>query len=342
MNDLSQMRYCTKWQLPEALQQPPEGNGGAAALSQPWLAPTIFHEDWWLDAAANGQYEVAEVASGGSVIGRLPYRVTTRFGMKWCTAPELTYFLGPAVDEGTGNVYTRFMRRMEITRDLIRKLPRASFTQIKCHGGVNDVIAFQIEGMQTTVQFTYQIRPKSPDEIWHNIYNKKRRVIKRVVEKEMEVSNFDDPSKFMQFYETNLRARGLKNKLDVPACRRIIEACIARNRGRILAAFDEKKNFAAAIFCVWDHAVSYYMMTTRTPASDSGIISALVWLAITDAAQRQLTFDFGGLIAAKAVSFYAAFGGDPSPRYVATRVALPVLLARDLRAFNDKDRYIFS
>ena len=84
--------------------------------------PTIFHEDWWLDAATNGQYEVAEVASGGSVFGRLPYRMTSRFGMKWCTAPELTYFLGPAVDEGTGNVYTRFMRKLEITRDLIRKL----------------------------------------------------------------------------------------------------------------------------------------------------------------------------------------------------------------------------
>jgi len=114
------------------------------------------------------------------------------------------------------------------------------------------------------------------------------------------------------------------------------------NRGRILAAFDEKKNFAAAIFCVWDHAVSYYMMTTRTVTSDSGIISALVWLAITDAARRELTFDFGGLIAAKAVPFYASFGGDPSPRYVATRAAPPVLLARDLRAFNNKDRNIYS
>jgi len=169
------MRYLIRWQLPEALQHPAEAKGGGAALSNSGLAPTIFHEDWWLDAATNGQYEVAEVASGGSVLGRLPYRVTSRFGMKWCAAPELTYFLGPAVDEGTGNVYTRFMRKMEITitRDLIRKLPRASFTQIKCHGGVNDVIAFQTEGMQTTVRFTYEIRPKQPDELWDNIYNKK-------------------------------------------------------------------------------------------------------------------------------------------------------------------------
>jgi hypothetical protein len=55
------------------------------------LAPTIFHEDWWLNAEANGDYDVAEVLNGGHVVGRLPYRVTRRFGMKWCTHPELTY-----------------------------------------------------------------------------------------------------------------------------------------------------------------------------------------------------------------------------------------------------------
>jgi hypothetical protein len=35
------------------------------------LVPTIFHEDWWLEAATGGRFEVAEVAAGGRVVGRL-------------------------------------------------------------------------------------------------------------------------------------------------------------------------------------------------------------------------------------------------------------------------------
>jgi Acetyltransferase (GNAT) domain len=305
------------------------------------LFPTIFHEDWWLEAATNGNYGVAEVLHGDSVVGRLPYCLTRRFGMRWCTPPELTYFLGPAIDEGTGNIYTRIKRRFEITRDLIRKLPAASFTQFKCHRGVSDVIPFQDEGFRTTVQFTYEIAPASHDELWGNIYHKKRRVILRALEA-MDISRFDDPSRFIQFYQTNLDEKAIKNRMDIPACSRIIEACIARNRGCILAAFDQNKNLAAAIFYVWDDSVSYYVMTTRTLASGSGIISALVWLAIKDAAGRQLTFDLGGLNAANGVPFYAAFGGNPSQRYVATRATLPVSLVREVRAFFDKDKNFMS
>ena len=305
------------------------------------LAPTIFHEDWWLNAAANGDYDVAEVLNGGHVVGRLPYRITRRFGMKWCTQPELTYFLGPAVNEGIGNISTRFMRRLEITRDLLRKLPGVNFMQFKCHRGIHDVIPFQDQGFRTTVQFTHEIQPALTDELWHNIYHKKRRVILRAMGK-MNISTIEDPAVFMRFYQTNLDARGIKNKMDVPACRRIIEDCIARNRGIVFAAFDQNNNLAAAIFCVWDEAVSYYMMTTRTLTSGSGIVSALVWQAIQDAARRGLVFDLGGLNTASGVLFYAAFGGNASPRYVATRASLPVRMARELRAFADKDSTFMS
>ena len=305
------------------------------------LTPTIFHEDWWLNAATNGDYEVAEVLNGGHVVGRLPYRITRRFGMKWCTQPELTYFLGPAVNEGTGNISTRFMRRLEITRDLLRKLPGVNFMQFKCHRGIHDVIPFQDQGFRTTVQFTHEIQPALTDDLWHNIYHKKRRVILRAMEK-MNISTIKDPAVFMRFYQTNLDARGIKNKMDVPACRRIIEDCIARNRGIVFAAFDQNNNLAAAIFCVWDEAVSYYMMTTRTLTAGSGIVSALVWQAMQDAARRGLVFDLGGLNTASGVLFYAAFGGNAWPRYVATKASLPVHMVRELRAFTNKDSTFMS
>ena len=61
----------------------------------------------------------------------------------------------------------------------------------------------------------------------------------------------------LRFYEANFSAHGIKNKMNVPTCCRVIEACLARDRGRILAALDQGKNLASAIFYVWDNAASY-------------------------------------------------------------------------------------
>ena len=37
------------------------------------LAPTIFHEHWWLDIATGGRYDRVEVVSNGKCVGWLPY-----------------------------------------------------------------------------------------------------------------------------------------------------------------------------------------------------------------------------------------------------------------------------
>src|SRR5260370_19502090 len=76
------------------------------------MVPTIFHEDWWLKIATGGKFAIAEVKDAGRTVGRLPYCVTSRFGMKMIRMPALTYFLGPAVDEGVGNPTTRFLKRL--------------------------------------------------------------------------------------------------------------------------------------------------------------------------------------------------------------------------------------
>ena len=107
-------------------------------MANEFLTPTVFHEDWWLNAATNGAYEVAEVSNGGKVVGRLPYFRMRKLGMTWGALPALTHFLGPAVDEGVGNANRRFVHRLEITRELIHKLPPARFTRIKCQRGIPD------------------------------------------------------------------------------------------------------------------------------------------------------------------------------------------------------------
>jgi hypothetical protein len=282
------------------------------------LAPTIFHEEWWLDTATGGNFEAAEVTAGGRTVGRLPFHIRKRFGLKMIHTPHLTYFLGPAIDEGEGSRNNRFLKRLEITRELIARLPSASSRYVKCHAGITDVIAFQENRFRTYVQFTYEIRPEPAEALWRQMRDKTRNVIRRAEER-LSIKEMADPAEFVQLFERNLAVRGLQNELNPALCRKIIAASLDRQRGRILAACDKSNRIVAANVCVWDEVATYYLLSTRASDSGNGAASLLIWEAIRESARRKLVFDFGGLGTHGSVLLYAGFGSVVSPRYVALR-----------------------
>src|SRR5437660_11052957 len=107
--------------MPRAISEQAPGDAPDAAAVRPkpaaqplrtQLTPTLFHEDWWLRAATNNTVEVAEISSGGRTVGRLPYVVRKRSFYSEVRVPPLTYFLGPAIDEGEGSENNRFLKRL--------------------------------------------------------------------------------------------------------------------------------------------------------------------------------------------------------------------------------------
>lgn len=294
------------------------------------LCPTIFHEPWWLEIATGGAFDVAEVREDGRAVGRLPYVVERRLGFPKLVMPTLTHFLGPAVDIGHGSSQARFRRRLGITRDLIRQLPAAHSIYIKCAGGVSDVVAFQMEGFHTGVQFTFEFAPQPPDASWRAMRDKTRNVI-RQAQKQLAVVTLPDAEALMRFRTTNLREQGQRDRLDAARARRLIQACLERRQGRIYAAMDAKSSLTAAIFCCWDRTTSFYLVSTRRIDAGNGAISLLIWQAIQDAAAMGLHFDLDGIGNAGSVSLYSGFGGNLSPRYTA---AYESGLVRFIRVFK--------
>lgn len=283
------------------------------------LAPTIFHEEWWLDTATGSNFDVAEVTGGGRTVGRLPFCIRKRFGLKMIHMPHLTYFLGPAIDEGEGTRNNRFLKRLEITRELIDRLPPAASRYVKCHAGITDVIAFQEHGFRTCVQFTHEVPPDPVDALWQQMRNKTRNVIRRAEER-LSIREMTDPGEFVQLFERNLALRGMQNELNTTLCRNTIAASLERQRGRILAACDKNDQVVAANVCVWDETASYYLLSTRGSDSGNGASSLLIWEAIKDSVRRRLVFDFAGLGTQGSILLYTGFGGAVSPRYVAVRM----------------------
>ena len=182
--------------------------------------------------------------------------------MKMIRMPALTYFLGPAVDEGVGNPTTRSLRRLEITREMLGQLPRTAWQSTSnAIGRIPDVIAFQELGFRAYVQFTHEIAPNPVAVLWQQMRSKTRNAIRRATElcsgPEMSAA-----AALIRLVAKHLEGKGLKIDIDVPLCQKIIASALGRNRGAILAARDENNQLVAANVCVWDELSYYYLLST--------------------------------------------------------------------------------
>jgi hypothetical protein len=294
--------------------------GGVLPLKFNPLQPTVFHEPWYLKAVTGGAFQEVSVSAGGRVVGRFPF-VLSRMpgGHALCSMPELTHFLGPAIDAGKGSAANRALKQDGILRDLLDQMPRATGFYHKMHGATTDTLVFQERGYRTAVQFTYEIAPAPADDIWKAMRDKTRNVIRRA-QAQYRVADLADPASFAALYNDNLHDRGVQNHYAriKPLC----EALLFHEQGRILTAVNAVGKICAAILYVWDARAAYYLLTTRTEEAGNGAVSLLIWHAIQDAAGRGLIFDFDGVATPGSRVFYIGFGGRVVPRYIVSRYTI--------------------
>lgn len=329
--DDMQLRAAGPRQPLQLVAPRPAAWDGDAAIDP--LVPTIFHEPWWLQLVSRGACEEVEVRRHGQVVGRLPYWIARRRLLRTSVMPELTHALGPAVDEGSGSINTRTLRRLDIVKELIAQLPKLSLFSQVCHRGIADVLAFQACGFDTSVHFSSEIAPAPEAQLWAAMRDKTRNVIRRAEERE-RVEELHDAELFRHFYADNLAGRSCPSYFDLDLIAPLFEACRARSQGRMLMCRDDRGRPVAAVFYVWDRATLWYFLSTRDPAAgDNGAVSLLVWEAIREAARRGLVFDFDGVSSEGSARFFAGFGGRIAPRYAVRRATSGYELARRLKTW---------
>ncbi|MDE1156175.1 MAG: GNAT family N-acetyltransferase [Acidobacteriaceae bacterium] len=298
------------------------------------LRPTIFHEDWWLDASTRGRVDFVEVRDGGRTVGRLPYMVNSRYGLSSSNMPTLTHFLGPGINDGGGSEANRYVKRHSITQELIRKLPPLSSFRQKMHRGVCDALPFQAQGYNVEVQFTFEIQPLPESAIWKAMRDKTRNVIRRAAEK-FDVYESSDPEAFFHLANAHLEKKHMRANIDFDICREVAIKAMERGRGHVLMAREYGTgDVKAAIFCVWDNNTYYYLMSTRDPDAGNGVVPLLIWNAIQSAISMGYVFDFDGISNAGAILLFSGFGGKTSPRYIVTKSSVPYRVLRQIRRMN--------
>jgi Acetyltransferase (GNAT) domain len=286
----------------------------------------LFHEPWWLSAAAGDQLIDVSVDRGNQLSGRLSFISTkSRFGLRILRMPSFTHVLGPVIDTGHGKRQTRLINRLSIVRELLDQLPACDFFQVAIDPSLDDGLAFadglafQERGFRITPQYTFQINcHKAIDEIWAAMSIKARQPIRRAQERYV-VCELNDSRKFVEFYMRNLKTRLRKSHVDFTRFPLLFSECSSRNCGTILAALRPNGEPAAMIFIVWGHGMLYYTLSTRAiEPPENGCVNLLIWSAIKKAHELKLTCDLDGIISAGTARFLGHFGGELGMRLVAT------------------------
>jgi len=294
----------------------------AATRSPERAAYSIFHEAWWLDSVAPGAWGEVQVAPGDGAIARWPFTLTRRWGMLISSQPPLTRTLGPVMKLASGKQITDFRRRLKLTRGLINQLPQTHFFQQTFDPRINEAVAFRTVGFTVNTAYTFRIAPtRGPDDVWTDMTDKTRNVIRRAAE-QIDVSAIDDPEQFCAFYGANLAKARRPNIYGAEAMCRLTAAFMARSAGVLLGARMRGVGLVASIALVWDSETTYFLLSTRSPDAHSGAISLLLWHAIRQSLMHGRGFDFDGIASASILQFLSGFGGTLAPRLVIERSSL--------------------
>jgi hypothetical protein len=283
----------------------------------------LFHEHWWLEAVSAGRFSEVEMRQGDHLVGRLPFSVIKRNGLRILGMPDFTHLLGPFVSSGGGKPQTRMMNRLSTVGSLIERLPPFDlFRQVTdplADEGLAaiDGLAFQSHGFRVSYQYTFHLDCRADlKTLEAGMESRVRQNIRRAQE-QFTIETIDDPHKFVAFYEENLRKTNRKSWIVFDQFPVVLSECRARNCGLVLAAIRPGGAPVAMTFIVWDGDAMYYLLTTRAPdVKDNGSVSLLIWSAMQRAHKLGLTFDLDGVTTAGTARFLSGFGGTPRMRHV--------------------------
>lgn len=289
----------------------------------------IFSRDWWLDAVCGaGNWDVALMEKGGSVVAAMPYFFRKALGFTLLTMPRLTQSLGPYVRPSNSKYAKRLSEEKDLMTGMIDKLPPFHYFCQKFHYTVSNWLPFYWRGYSQMTRYTYVLDDLSDlGEIWAGFQENIRREIRKAENRYgLEVSTDLGIETFLQINEQTFKRQGIKPPYSRGLVCRLDAACERHDARRIFSARDSGGRVHAAVYIVRDEETSYYLMGGIDPnLRTSGANSLCMWEAIKFASTVTQRFDFEGSMIESVERFFRGFGGRQVPYFQITKVNSPLL-----------------
>ena len=271
----------------------------------------IFHEPWWLDAVALGQWSEARVERDGIERAVFPYAVRAeRLGFRVLAAPPLTPYLGPITDLSDGKPATRLKRDRELQDELLEQLPAHDVFKTTLPIEHQNWPLLAERGWIGTPRVTYVLDGiTDTDATWSGFTDSTRRAIRKA-EKRLAVRTDDSIADLARMATATFERQGQRLPYPTSLLGRAASAAIERGQGTILSAVSPDDGVHASMLLVWDHDRAYYLVGGADPSKrESAGLSLLMWEAMKHAATHVDRFDFEGSMVPGVERFFRGFGG---------------------------------
>lgn len=294
----------------------------------------IFSKDWWLDAVAGDNWDVAVVEKNGEVIAALPFVKKRKMIFDIISMPKLTQNLGIWVKYPENQKYAnRLSFEKEIYTQLIEQLPYFDYFCQNFHYSMTNWLPFYWKGFEQTTRYTYVIEDLSNLEA---VYDNFKSNVRGKIRKAQRIVHVESTESIDLFYELNKKTfnrQGITIPYTLDFLRRKDEV-VSRNHSRqIFIAKDDEGRIHSALYLIWDGQSSYVHMVGEDPdlrKSGAGIL--LIWEAIKFTKEKLglNKFDFEGSMIENIESVRRAFGAVQKPYFQITKTNSKLLKVRKL------------
>src|ERR1700733_332810 len=216
---------------------------------------TLFHEDWWLNAATGGRWDIVTVERDGVVAASMPFVLRNRFALRFLTMPPYTRTLGPLLANLPTKPSKRLSAQVELLQTLLAKVPRHDRFEMRLSPESDLPLAFVACSYVVTNTFTFTWDGKvAADQLLREMQPLTRRKILGNA-KRLHAERHTDIDRFVRM---SVLEHGLfTNNNDFEVVRNIFQACLERKQAMVLSAVNESGEDVAVSVLVWGRGVLY-------------------------------------------------------------------------------------
>ena len=280
----------------------------------------LYSKPWWMDAVCGPEnWDVWLYEKGGTVQAAMPYYMERRGDYRYITKAPLSQTHGITFSE---NDKRKLAKQAEFEEKIINEacayiagMNLDVYEQQYSHTFTN-WSPFYWNKYSCILRYSYILEDTSDlDAIWNNYSAEYRNEIRKG-QKLVTVTDEISEDEFYDEHEKVFLKQGKQCPFDRAFWSRLLNACTARNAGKMLCARDADGNVNALLFIVWDERYIYHLLGGYMPEYASNqAYPVLTHHAISIAHGMKLGYDFEGSMLKQVARSFRQFGAVPMPYY---------------------------
>ncbi|SMO36329.1 methicillin resistance protein [Solitalea koreensis] len=219
----------------------------------------LYSKDWWLDAVCGeSNWDVLLIESDRKIIAAWPIYIKQKWGLKAITQPPMTPNLGIWIKYPDGqNFGNKLTHEIEICNELISMLPKYHHFSIAFNYELKNWTPFYWHGYKQTTRYSYVIDDiTDPQKVLRNFPKETRSRIRKA-ENNVQVKFDLSAEEYYNYHNSILKKIGKKINYSFELFKRVHDAALAHNCGKITYAVDQNNIIHCASFMVWDSSCAY-------------------------------------------------------------------------------------